>query len=63
LPAQTYRQNFADGWENEGAALAVYHNGQLVVDVWGGYADEAAMRMWDESTLTVVFSSTKVRRE
>ena len=40
----------------------MYHNGQLVVDVWGGYADEAAMRKWDERTLTVLFSSTKVGR-
>ena len=34
------RENFVDGWEHEGAALAVYHRGRLVVDVWGGYADE-----------------------
>jgi CubicO group peptidase (beta-lactamase class C family) len=59
---RTGRQNFVDGWEHEGAALAVYHRGRLVVDVWGGYADEASMRQWQRDTLTTVFSSTKVRR-
>ncbi len=55
-----FRQNFADGWEREGAAFAVYQNGKLVVDLWGGYADEYAMRQWKRDTLTNSFSTTKV---
>ena len=27
------RKNFHDGWEREGASIAVYHRGQLVVDL------------------------------
>ena len=37
----------------------MYHKGHLVVDIWGGYADEAAMRPWTKDTLSTVFSSTK----
>ncbi|VDN29405.1 unnamed protein product, partial [Cylicostephanus goldi] len=44
------RQNFIDGWEAEGASLAVFVKGRKVVDLWGGYADD---------TLSVVFSTTK----
>lgn len=42
------RQNFIDGWERGGASLAVYHHGQKVVDIWGGYSDRASLRKWKE---------------
>lgn len=45
--------------EREGAALAVYYKGQLVVDLWGGFADRSALRRWESDTMTVVYSSTK----
>lgn len=44
----TFRQNFVDGWEREGASLTVYHHGKKVVDLWGGYADRASLRKWKE---------------
>ncbi len=53
-----FEKNFADGLE-VGAAFAAYHHGQKVVDVWGGIADEATERPWEEDTLIVVFSTTK----
>jgi CubicO group peptidase (beta-lactamase class C family) len=42
-----------------GAALAVYHQGKPVIDVWGGLADASAGREWRENTATVMYSCTK----
>lgn len=42
-----------------GAAIAVDVDGELVVDIWGGYADKAKSRHWSEDTIVNVFSSTK----
>lgn len=55
-----FRKNFHDGWEREGAALAVYHKGELVVDLQGGYADASSLRPWTPETRTVIFSASKV---
>uniref|UniRef100_A0A7E4UWA0 Beta-lactamase domain-containing protein n=1 Tax=Panagrellus redivivus TaxID=6233 RepID=A0A7E4UWA0_PANRE len=56
---KVFRRNFTDGWEREGAAIAVYHKGKLVVDLQGGYADSSAMLKWTNETRTVIFSVTK----
>lgn len=42
-----------------GGALAVYVDGQPVVDVWTGCADRAGQRPWTENTAAMVFSATK----
>jgi CubicO group peptidase (beta-lactamase class C family) len=42
-----------------GAAIAIDIDGELVVDIWGGYADKAKTRDWSEDTIVNVFSSTK----
>jgi len=42
-----------------GAAFAVYHQGEKVVDLWGGYVDKKRTRLWEEDTVTTVFSTTK----
>lgn len=42
-----------------GAAIAVDIGGELVVDIWGGYADRAKSRDWSRDTIVNVFSSTK----
>ncbi|GAA1126036.1 serine hydrolase domain-containing protein [Arthrobacter flavus] len=42
-----------------GAALAVHHQGELVVDLWGGVADARDSTPWTRDTSTVVFSCTK----
>lgn len=42
-----------------GAAIAVDIGGDLVVDIWGGYADRAKTREWSRDTIVNVFSSTK----
>ncbi|VDO09681.1 unnamed protein product, partial [Haemonchus placei] len=56
---KAFEQNFIDGWESEGASFAVYVKGQKVVDLWGGYADKQAARIWKENTISVAFSTTK----
>ncbi|VDD89480.1 unnamed protein product [Enterobius vermicularis] len=45
--------------EKEGLAVAVYKDNELVVDLWGGYAERSALRPWEEDTLTFGFSTTK----
>uniref|UniRef100_A0AC34RA32 Beta-lactamase-related domain-containing protein n=1 Tax=Panagrolaimus sp. JU765 TaxID=591449 RepID=A0AC34RA32_9BILA len=56
---KVFRRNFADGWEREGASVAVYHKGNLVVDLHGGYADASSLLPWTTETRTVIFSATK----
>ncbi|VDM42280.1 unnamed protein product [Toxocara canis] len=46
-------------YEREGIAMAAYHNGELIADLWGGYADRSAVRIWERDTMTVTFSTTK----
>jgi CubicO group peptidase (beta-lactamase class C family) len=53
-----FEANFSEGRE-VGAAFCAYHDGRKVVDVWGGAADEATGRPWEERTLGLVYSSTK----
>lgn len=44
----------------QGAAIAVYHKDELVVDLQGGYADASSLRKWADNTRTIVFSTSKV---
>ncbi len=45
--------------EDLGASLAVNIDGEVVVDLWGGWADEARTVPWGENTISNVFSTTK----
>src|SRR5438128_200136 len=45
--------------EDLGASLAVNIDGEMVVDLWGGWAHEARTVPWTENTITNVFSTTK----
>src|SRR4051812_862856 len=45
--------------EDLGASLAVNIDGEMVVDLWGGWADEARAVPWGENTIANVFSTTK----
>ena len=56
--ADLFAHNFDEGLEL-GASLAVTLEGELVLDLWGGYQDLERTRPWQEDTLTIVFSSTK----
>ena len=42
-----------------GAAVAVYHHGQPVVDLKAGWFDESQLKPYDADTLQLVFSTTK----
>jgi len=53
-----FEKNFLERGEL-GAACAVYHRGQKVVDLWGGYRDHKVKAPWEEDTLVLVFSTTK----
>jgi CubicO group peptidase (beta-lactamase class C family) len=45
--------------EDLGASLAINIDGEMVVDLWGGWADAARTVPWAEDTITCVFSTTK----
>lgn len=45
--------------EEDGAAFAAYHQGELVIDLWGGVADVTTGRPWQRETSCLVFSVTK----
>jgi CubicO group peptidase (beta-lactamase class C family) len=45
--------------EDLGASLALNIDGEMVVDLWGGWADLARTIPWTENTITNVFSTTK----
>ncbi len=56
------RDAFADNFTKHGevgASVAVMVDGQMAVDLWGGHADEAATRPWEQDTIVNVFSTTK----
>ncbi|KAK5986854.1 Beta-lactamase domain-containing protein [Trichostrongylus colubriformis] len=53
------RENFTRRSEREGAALAVYHKGALVADLWGGFADRKTGSQWHRDTLASIFCCTK----
>ena len=51
--------DLADGVD-EGASIAVVWNGELVVDLWGGYADLGHMVGWEADTVVRVASTSKL---
>src|ERR1700761_5090768 len=48
-----------DSDEELGASIVVDIDGDNVVDMWGGFRDEARTIPWDEHTITNVWSTTK----
>jgi CubicO group peptidase (beta-lactamase class C family) len=42
-----------------GSALAVWHDGAWVVDLWGGYADAARTRPWSRDSIVMPYSVSK----
>ncbi|MER6068643.1 serine hydrolase domain-containing protein [Streptomyces sp. NPDC001817] len=55
---EAFEGNFRERGEL-GAAVAVTVDGATVVDLWGGWADAAATRPWEQDTLVNVWSTTK----
>jgi CubicO group peptidase (beta-lactamase class C family) len=42
-----------------GASVAIVKDGELVVDLWGGFQDRAGTQAWKPDTIINVFSTTK----
>ena len=47
------------GSEELGARFSLVERGEVVFDIWGGFADRARTRAFDDRTLAPVFSTTK----
>jgi CubicO group peptidase (beta-lactamase class C family) len=61
-PFAEVREIFAGNLESGadlGASFAATVEGETVVDLWGGWADEALTRPWGKDTLVNVYSTTK----
>jgi CubicO group peptidase (beta-lactamase class C family) len=59
--AEKLRRVLDGGWLGSGrggAAVAVYHRGELVADAWGGNKD-ASGNPWERDTMATSFSTTK----
>jgi len=59
---EAVRDAFVENFERRGelgAACAVYHRGEKVVDLWGGIRSRATGEPWEADTMVLVHSSTK----
>ncbi|KAJ5401638.1 uncharacterized protein N7487_007534 [Penicillium crustosum] len=56
---ELFEQRLASG-EEVGASICVNIDGKNALDIWGGHVDAAKTRPWEEDTLIVVFSCSKV---
>ncbi len=55
---EVFAAQLASG-EDLGASLAVRIDGQPLVDLWGGWADDAKTKPWESDTIVNVWSTTK----
>lgn len=55
---ETFEANFADDAEL-GAGFSVFLDGQLIVDLQGGFSDRAKAQTWTAETIVPVYSTTK----
>ena len=56
---RTILQAHIDSGADLGASVAVAVEGEIVVDLWGGWADSDKTSPWQSDTITNVWSSTK----
>ena len=56
--AEAFAENFTIRGD-VGAAFAATLDGRSVVDIWGGMADSASGRRWQQDTMQLIFSGTK----
>ena len=55
--AEAFEKNFEEG--DLGACCAVFVDGEIVVDLWGGIADPEKETLWGKDTIVNVWSTTK----
>ncbi len=53
-----FQENF-EKLDELGAAVSIWQNGQLVLDVAGGYQDAHREKPWSNNTLVLIWSATK----
>jgi CubicO group peptidase (beta-lactamase class C family) len=58
-PVRTAFQANLESGADAGASFALTLEGETVVDLWGGWADEARTRPWEKDTIVNVYSTTK----
>jgi CubicO group peptidase (beta-lactamase class C family) len=58
-PVKNAFQLQLDRGEDVGASACVFVDGQVVVDIWGGFLDGTFTRRWERHTIAQMFSSTK----
>ena len=56
---EAFETNFRTGWDSKGAAFTVFKDGVMVVNLHGGYANEATLHKWEADTLASIFSCGK----
>lgn len=56
---ETFVRHFAEGLEL-GSSFALIVDEELVVDLWGGFADADRARPWEKDTIVSVASSSKI---
>lgn len=55
---EIFESNLSSG-ADIGASFCATIDGETVVDLWGGFADEAKTRPWERDTIVNVYSTTK----
>ncbi|CAF1259446.1 unnamed protein product [Rotaria magnacalcarata] len=55
---ELFQENFIEQ-RDLGASVAIYHQGKLVVDLWGGWFNDIKSEPFDNNTLQLVFSTSK----
>ena len=57
----TYKlfKNNLENDEEVGASFAVYQNGEVLVDLYGGHRDRDKKNKWDENTIVNIHSTSK----
>ena len=55
---EVFQANFTED-ADVGASFAVVRNGELIVDLWGGYLDRDCTTPWTERSLVNLYSTTK----
>jgi CubicO group peptidase (beta-lactamase class C family) len=58
-PVRDVFQTNLNNGQDVGASVAIVLDGELVLDLWGGYADTAQTTPWERDTITNVWSTTK----
>src|ERR1041385_5595319 len=55
---EAFEANLSSG-ADVGASFCATLEGEVVVDLWGGFADSAKTRAWERDTIVNVYSTTK----